>query len=436
MSTVATVPSGSPPAQADTTRVEERLRKAPTWKTPVVMGVLGLVALVVFGLRAAKGADSTFGISTGRQALQIAPLSLPTGPTALGLSVACLVLAVLAALAVRARRPVPLAVPIGFAALWLLAFLVWSMAGERVPLPGLLGGTLLLSVPLVFGALSGVLCERAGVINIAIEGQLLAGAFASAFVASVSNSLWLGLVSAPLAGLLVAVLLALFAIKYHVDQIIVGVVLNVLVLGLTGFLYGRLLVTNADTYNQPGTFGRIPIPGLVEIPVVGPALFDQTIIVYLMYVAVVAVQVALFRTRWGLRVRAVGEHPQAADTVGITVNRIRVQNVLYGGAMAGLGGAFFTLGSVGAFGREMTAGQGFIALAAMIFGRWSPVGALFAALLFGFANQLQGTLGALGSPIPSEFMLMAPYLVTIFAVAGLVGRVRAPAADGQPYTKG
>jgi simple sugar transport system permease protein len=330
---------------------------------------------------------------------------------------------------------VRLAVPIGFAALWLLAFLVWAMAGEQVPLPGLLGGTLLLSVPLVFGALSGVLCERSGVINIAIEGQLLAGAFASAVAASLTDSLRIGLVMAPIAGMLVATLLALFAIKYVVDQIIVGVVLNVLVIGLTGFFYGRVMVRNADVFNQPGTFSRIPIPGLIEIPVLGPALFNQTVIVYLMYVAVIVIQIALFRTRWGLRVRAVGEHPKAADTVGIKVNRIRVQNVRMGGAVAGLGGAFFTLGSVGAFGREMTAGQGFIALAAMIFGRWSPTGALFAALLFGFANQLQGTLGAIGSPIPSQFMLMAPYLATIFAVAGLVGRVRAPAADGQPYTK-
>jgi simple sugar transport system permease protein len=411
------------------------VRKPPTWKTPIIMGVLGVVALLVFGLGSKAGDKSTFGMSTGAQKLQIPALVLPTQATAIVLSVLCLALAAVAAVAVRAKRPVHLAVPIGFAALWMLAFLVWSMAGEQVPLPGLLGGTLLLSVPLVFGALSGVLCERSGVINIAIEGQLLAGAFASAVAASLTDSLWIGLVMAPVAGLLVAVLLALFTIKYVVDQIIVGVVLNVLVIGLTGFLYGRLLVTNADVYNQPGTFSRIPIPGLIEIPVIGPALFNQTIIVYLMYVAVIVIQIALFRTKWGLRVRAVGEHPKAADTVGIKVNRIRMQNVLMGGAVAGLGGAFFTLGSVGAFGREMTAGQGFIALAAMIFGRWSPLGALGAALLFGFADNLQSILGIIGTPIPSEFMLMAPYLATIFAVAGVVGRVRAPAADGQPYTK-
>ncbi len=426
--TTPSVPSAAPEPPAVTER-------PPSWRVPITLAVFGAFALVVFGLGADSGQTSTFGITLGSEAFEIAPVELPTRATAIVLSVACLALAGFAALRVNRRQRIPLWVTIGFAALWMLAFLVWAIVGNTVSLTGLLRGTVLLAVPLVFGALSGVLCERAGVINIAIEGQLLAGAFLSAVVASLTDSLWVGLVAAPLAGLLVGMLLALFAIRYVVDQIIVGVVLNVLVIGLTGFLYGRLLAPDQDVWNQPGRFDRIKIPVLGDIPVLGPVLFDQSIIVYLMYAAVVVVQVALFRTRWGLRVRAVGEHPTAADTVGIRVNRTRVKNVLMGGAMAGVGGAFFTLGSVGAFGREMTAGQGFIALAAMIFGRWSPVGALFAALLFGFANNLQGVLGVIGTPIPSEFMLMAPYLATIFAVAGLVGRVRAPAADGQPYVK-
>ena len=431
----ATSTSATPPPAADLDRRDEEGTGRRSWNVPVTLGVLGLLALVVFGLGADAGTTSTFGITTRGELVQLPPVALPTQLTALVLSLACLALAGVAAAAVaRWRRP-PLAVPMGFAALWLLAFLVWAVEGKQISFTGLLAGTLLLSVPLVFGALSGVLCERAGVINIAIEGQLLAGAFLSAVVASVTDSLYLGLLLAPVAGLLVGAMLALFAIRYVVDQIIVGVVLNVLVIGLTGFFYSRLLATRADVFNQPGRFDAIPIPGLSRIPVIGPVLFNQSIIVYLMYVAVVVVHIALFRTRWGLRVRAVGEHPTAADTVGIRVNRVRWQNVLLGGAVAGLGGAFFTLGSVGAFGREMTAGQGFIALAAMIFGRWTPIGALLAALLFGFANNLQGVLGVIGTPIPSEFMLMAPYLATLFAVAGLVGRVRAPAADGQPYVK-
>ncbi|MGH8822923.1 MAG: ABC transporter permease [Jiangellaceae bacterium] len=422
-------PSAAPEARV----VAER---PPSWRVPITLAVFGVVALVAFGFGSDTGQTTTFGITLGSEAFEIAPLELPTRASAIVLSAACLALAGFAAVRVARQQRIPLWVTIGFAALWLLAFMVWAIAGNTVSLTGLLRGTVLLAVPLVFGALSGVLCERAGVINIAIEGQLLAGAFLSAVVASLTDSLWVGLVAAPVAGLLVGLMLALFAIRYVVDQIIVGVVLNVLVIGLTGFLYSRVLAAEQDVWNQPGTFSRIKIPILGDIPVLGPVLFDQSIIVYLMYVAVVVVQVALFRTRWGLRVRAVGEHPTAADTVGIQVNRTRVKNVLMGGAMAGLGGAFFTLGSVGAFGREMTAGQGFIALAAMIFGRWSPIGALFAALLFGFANNLQSVLGIIGTPIPSQFMLMAPYLATIFAVAGLVGRVRAPAADGQPYIKG
>jgi simple sugar transport system permease protein len=272
-------------------------------------------------------------------------------------------------------------------------------------------------------------------VNIAIEGQLLAGAFMAAVVGSLTDSLVAGLIAAVVAGLLVSFILATFAVTYFVDQVIVGVVINTLVLGLTSFFYTAVLSKDVETYNSPPVMKPIAIPGLSEIPVIGPVLFNQTIIVYLMYIVVALVHVGLFKTRWGLRVRAVGEHPKAADTVGINVNKIRYRNVLIGGMVAGLGGAFFTLGSVGAFGKNMTAGKGFIALAAMIFGRWSPLGAVGAALLFGFADQLQQVLSIIGTPIPSQFMLMAPYLITLFAVAGLVGKSRAPAADGVPYKK-
>jgi ABC-type uncharacterized transport system permease subunit len=430
---VTTTPSTAPVAPPDREAALEV--RPPSWRTPVVLAALAVLALVAFGLGADGGATSTFGLSRESESVRLDPVALPARATALVLSVLVLALAGLAAWHVARRRPVPGWLVAGFAVLWLLGFLVWAIQGKSISFVGLLAGSLALAVPLIFGSLSGVLCERAGVINIAIEGELLAGAFLAAVVASLSGSLWLGLLAAPLAGLLVSVLLAIFALRYVVDQIIVGVVLNVLVIGLTGFLYGRILVPEQDTWNSPDTFQPIKIPVLGDIPILGPVLFDQTVIVYLMYVVVAAVQVALFRTRWGLRVRAVGEHPAAADTVGIKVHRIRYQNVMLGGAVAGLGGAFFTIGNVGAFAREMTAGQGFIALAAMIFGRWSPLGALFAALLFGFANNLQSILGIIGTPIPSDLMLMAPYLATILAVAGLVGRVRAPAADGQPYVK-
>ncbi|KGM13354.1 ABC transporter permease [Cellulomonas bogoriensis] len=417
---------GASPAASD---------RAPTsWKGPLTYGLLGTLALVVFAVLGRPG-TSTFSVATPGDLFHISPVGVPSRLTALVLSLLCLGLAALAAVRTRQGRPTPGWVPGTFAAAFVLAFLSWAVAGESIPFTGLLQGTLFLAVPLVFGAISGLMCERTGVINIAIEGQLLAGAFLAAVAATLSGNVYVGLVAAPVAGLAVGLLLAIFTITYGVNQIIVGVVLNVLVIGLTGFLYSTVLATDAANWNQPPGLRRIAIPLLSDIPVIGPVVFNQNLIVYLMYATVVAANVALFRSRWGLRVRAVGEHPRAADTVGIKVNLTRYKNVLLGGAIAGLGGAFFTIGAGLAFGREMTAGKGYIALAAMIFGRWSPKGALAAALLFGFAEQLRISLGIVGTGIPSQFMLMTPYLVTIFAVAGLVGRVRPPAANGTHYSK-
>jgi simple sugar transport system permease protein len=232
------------------------------------------------------------------------------------------------------------------------------------------------------------------------------------------------------------VVLAIFSIKYVVNQIIVGVVLNVLVSGITGFLFTTVMQTDPELYNSPGRLTVIEIPVLSAIPIIGPILFRQSIVGYLMYIAVAAVWIGLFKTRWGLRVRAVGEHPKAADTLGIKVNATRFVNVIMGGAIAGIGGSFFTLVAIDSFTKEISGGRGFIALAAVIFGRWNPIGAFFAALLFGFADNLQSILTIIGTPVPSQFMAMLPYVVTVFAVAGLVGKSRAPAATGQPYVKG
>jgi ABC-type uncharacterized transport system permease subunit len=212
-------------------------------------------------------------------------------------------------------------------------------------------------------------------------------------------------------------------------------VLNLLISGVTGYMYDRLLAVNANTYNSAGTFGPVKIPLLGDIPVIGPIFFDSTIFLYLTYAAIIAVQVGLFSTRWGLRVRAVGEHPTAADTVGIKVRGLRYGNLIMGGMLAGIGGAYLTIGSVGTFDKDMSSGLGYIALAAMIFGRWTPLGSTLAALLFGFTLALQTFLGSITVPISPYFLGMAPYVATIIAVAGLVGRVRAPAADGKPYVR-
>jgi general nucleoside transport system permease protein len=407
-----------------------------SWKTPIAFAVLTLIALVLFVVLRRDTDTTTFRLATSTDFIALPDLVMPTFATTL-VAVALLAIgtAYSAWLVRRSQRP-PLWLTIAFALVFVFAFLTWASAGPTgLPIPGLLIGTITVSVPLVFGAMSGVISERVGVVNIAIEGQLLAGAFSSAVIASATGSAFLGLLGAAVAGVLVSVVLAAFAIKYLVDQVIVGVVLNVLVVGLTSFFFTQVLSPNADTLNSPERLPLLPIPVLSQIPLIGPTLFNQRIVVYVMYVVVAVVYFALFHTRWGLRVRAVGEHPVAADTVGIKVNMTRFINVSVAGAIAGFGGAFFTLGLNGAFSKEMTAGAGYIALAAVIFGRWDPIRATLAALLFGFALNLQNQLGVIGSPVPSEFMLMLPYLVTIVAVAGLVGTVRGPAAAGKPYIK-
>ncbi len=428
MSETMTAPAAAAPAAA---RSAVALRRS--WSAPVALGVLSLVGLLVLGLPLAGDLTSGFPLSEPNDPIQLAVLSLPSRDVVIGLSSVVLATAGYLAWATATRRPAHPVIGGVAGALLVFAFLVWAVAGASLPLVNLLSGSLALAVPLVFGAMSGVLCERAGVINIAIEGQLLAGAFAAAVIASLTGNLYVGLLGAMAAGLLVSWLLAVFAIRFVVDQIVLGVVLNVLVIGVTNFLYGQVLARNADTWNSAGRLQDVRIPLLADVPILGPVLFEQTIVVYCMYVVVAGLSFALFRTRWGLRVRAVGEHPKAADTAGINVNRIRFRNVLMAGVVAGFGGAFFSLVLVGSFTEEMSAGQGFIALAALIFGRWSPLGALAAALLFGFASNLQNNLSIINTPIPGEFLLMAPYVVTIFAVAGLVGKVRAPAADGVAY---
>ncbi|OZF32770.1 ABC transporter permease [Rhodococcus sp. 14-2483-1-2] len=403
-----------------------------SWKVPSILGVVTLLALVLFVVQRGSG-TSTFALASEDDFFALPAVGVPSFGTGLVVVVLLAVITAYASLLASQYRSTPLWLLAVFAVLFVFGFLAWAADGETIPVPGLLIGAVALSTPLIFGAMGGVISERVGVINIAIEGQLLAGAFVSAVVASITGSTYVALLAALIAGALTASLLAVFSIRYFVNQVIVGVVLNVLVVGLTSFLYSVVLTKNAETLNSPPRFARIDIPVLSQIPILGPVLFRQTLIVYLMYIAVALVFFGLFHTKWGLRLRAVGEHPQAADTVGINVARTRFWNVCLAGAIAGLGGAYFTLGSVGAFGKEMTAGAGYIALAAVIFGRWDPVRATLAALLFGFASNLQNVLGIIGSPVPSEFMLMLPYLVTIFAVAGLVGHVRGPAAAGKPY---
>jgi simple sugar transport system permease protein len=427
--------STTAPVVPDSSPIVLEKAEIRSWKAPIALGVFVVISLVLF-FGFGRHGQSTFRFSESEDALKLPNLTVDTFVTTVVVTILLVALTVFSASCSYRARKTPLWAVIVFALLFMFGFLAWAGSGELpVPVTGLLLGTISLSVPLVFGALGGVISERGGVVNVAIEGQLLAGAFVSAMTATLTGSWVVGLLAALVAGVLVSFVLAAFSITYLVDQVIVGVVLNVLVTGLTSFLYSKVLAGDPQLLNHPPRLPEWPIPLLSDIPIIGPVLFRQTIIEYLMYIAIFAVWFGLFKTRWGLRLRSVGEHPEAADTVGINVNSTRFWNVSLAGAVAGLGGAYFTLAAVPAFSRDVTSGAGFIALAAVIFGQWNPVRATLAALLFGFASNLQNVLGIIGSPVPSEFMLMLPYVVTIFAVAGLVGLSRAPAADGKPYIK-
>jgi general nucleoside transport system permease protein len=405
------------------------------WLAPATFAAFGLINIFVLGGYSHKG-DATFAFSQPFAKVTVPNLTLPAAATCYvcgGISIALALVRAFVPLSKLMRR-----VAIGLVLfLFVLALLCWADAGQTTSfnIVNLLQGTLGQSIPIMLGALTGVICSRSGVINVGIEGQLLLGAFTAAIVATVTGSLWLGLICGALAGSLVGVLLAVFAIGYRVDQVVLGVVLNTLVLGLTGYLFDGLMVPYQNTLNSPATFAAIKIPLLGDIPIIGPIFFDATIFLYLTYIALAGVQVGLFSTRWGLRTRAIGEHPIAADTVGINVIAMRYRNVIAAGLIAGVGGAYFTIGSVGAFGADMTSGEGYIALAAMIFGRYTPIGAISAALLFGFTTQLQSIMSTLNTPIQSNLLLATPYVITIIVLAGLVGKVRGPRAEGIPYIK-
>jgi ABC-type uncharacterized transport system permease subunit len=403
------------------------------WDRPRRLGagvtLVGVLAIVLFG-SLAKSETAKFTLSQDASGAAI-KINGQLGAYVFG--VLALAAGVLMLTGVAKRWQTTL-LGIGIVA-FVLSFLCWQVAGKFLPLVDTASGTLQLAMPLILGALAGVLGERSGVVNVAIEGQFLMGAFGAALVGTMATSVWAGLFSAAIGGAIIAGMLAVLAIRFLVDQVVVGIVLNLFALGITGFLYERLMQPDAQKYNQPPALPTWSVPGLSKIPVIGPVLFESNLLVWLALILVFVIHFGLSRTRWGLRTRAVGEHPTAADTVGIRVRGLRYLNVLLGGLIAGAGGAYFTLVATGSFNKNMTSGAGFIALAALIFGRWTPFGALGAALFFGFAQKLATYLSAVGSPVPSQFLNMLPYIATIIAVAGLVGRVRAPAADGIPYVK-
>ncbi|HRJ75649.1 MAG TPA: ABC transporter permease, partial [Anaerolineales bacterium] len=387
--------------QTNTTALEQRKRIS----YGMTLLVVGILIYLFFGINAIPGAQTTFGLNLlGSQAIQVSDLVVPAQGT-IYLMVGIVIFAGAYQLA-RGVKSTGLLIGI-IAFTFVTAFLTWAAQDKSFNLTGMLSSSLVRATPIALAALCGVISERAAVINIGIEGIMLMTAQIAVVTATMFQNLYVGLIAAILLGGLVAAFHAFLVIRYKVDQTVSGVAINIIGAGFTSFFSSKYLQGATDTLNNSGTFPIISIPYLSKIPVLGPTLFENNIIVYLMLILVVLMHILLFYTPWGLRTRAVGEHPKAADTLGINVYLTRYVNVILGGMVAGLGGAYFTIGSVGRFDELMTAGKGFIGLAATIFGKWSPIGAFASSLIFGFADSLQVKLQILRVPIPSEFLLMA-----------------------------
>jgi simple sugar transport system permease protein len=415
------------------TETKKEVRES--WKTPTVMGSIAAVILIFFGILG-KPEIVSFELTGVREVIQLPYLDIPS--SLLGTVAGIILLAITGYVAWQVSRNIRASIwfSLLFGAIALVALLGWLAAGSVVPVAFILGSALVLAVPIILGAMAGVMSERVGVVNIAIEGQLLTGAFVASVVGTLTENQIVGIIAAMFTAALFSAVLAVFAVRFLAQQIIVGVVLNVLAIGITNFLYQQWVTEDESATNSPGTLPIIHIPFLGDIPVIGPVLFQNRITVFLAIGIVIVLWFVLFKTKLGLRARAVGENPLAADTVGINVSRTRFWWVTLGGLLAGLGGAALTVGSSGSFGREMSGGLGFIALAVVILGRWHPGYATAAALLFGFSIILRIWANQVSPGIPTNFITMVPYLVTLIAVVGFVGRSRPPAADGIPYVKG
>ena len=415
------------------TETKKEVRES--WKTPSVMGSIAAVILIFFGILG-KSEIVSFELTGVREAVQLPYLDIPS--SLLGTVAGIILLAITGYVAWQVSRNIRASIWFSmlYGAIALVALLGWLAAGSVVPVAFILGSALVLAVPIILGAMAGVMSERVGVVNIAIEGQLLTGAFVASVVGTLTENQIVGIIAAMVTAALFSAVLAVFAVRFLAQQIIVGVVLNVLAIGITNFLYQQWVTEDESATNSPGTLPIIHIPLLGDIPIIGPVLFQNRITVFLAIGIVIVLWFVLFKTKLGLRARAVGENPLAADTVGINVSRTRFWWVTLGGLLAGLGGAALTVGSSGSFGREMSGGLGFIALAVVILGRWHPGYATAAALLFGFSIILRIWANQVSPGIPTNFITMVPYLVTLIAVVGFVGRSRPPAADGIPYVKG
>ncbi|MTD13217.1 ABC transporter permease [Nakamurella sp. YIM 132087] len=413
-------------ARSLTARLDRQSRRKTAW----FCAVLG-IGVLVLGFTA--GGLST-RLAVGNGSVNSLPIGAPVWVFGVVAGLVCLVSAVVVFRqdGTGGRRAGRLRG--GLLALSVFAAIVgvvaWAARGEQASLSGILALSVTASIPIILGSTSGVLAERAGTFNIAIEGQMLIGAFLSALVSSITGSAWIGVATAILGGLAWGCLLGVLTIRYAVSQVVAGFVLVGLAAGLTAFLTEQVMVPDLATFNSPETLGTLTIPLLSDIPVIGPALFRQSPLFYVAVLIAVVTQIVLYRTRTGLRIRAVGENPAAVESSGVQPRRIRFWATAASGAIGGVGGAAFTVGSAGQFVAGMSSGLGFVALAAVILGSWRVPQAAASALLFGFATSISGVFGLLKVDIPPALMLTAPYVITILVVSGVVAKGKGPAAAG------
>lgn len=403
-----------------------------------IIGLIGMLTAVGLYLLVQNmvpaGAISTLRIPYAKGGPQDAPLldiPLPTAGSILVLAAALIVVAIIMIWQKRSSMaPAYMAGVIGVA---ILSILLIAIANNRTDIVDMLGRMVRLATPIALGALAGILCERSGVINIAIEGIMLFSACIGFIAALMLGNSWFGVVVAMLAGSAIVMVHAALSLHYKTDQIISGTVINILAVGVTGYLRTSVILPLQSSGSGGASLPQLPIPLLSDIPVLGPMFFQHRPITYMMLILVPLVSILIFRTPWGLRTRAIGEHPRAADTMGINVNRLRYFNVWVSGLLAGLAGAWFSLEASYNFDDVMTNGRGFISLAAMIFGNWTPLGALGGAMLFSAADALQIKIQGFDFALPSQFVQMLPYVITVVVLAGVIGRARPPAAVGKVY---
>lgn len=415
-----------------TQAAKTRIRSKRDAATSVILLLEAVFILLL--TRDSGGLISTFDLTSKRAGVTIAApdLILPTFATLVVLGIIVGMVGIWQSIRGFKNTNLVLTSMIGIG---IFAFLIWATRDKTLNLTGMLVSSVVRATPIGLAALSGIYAERSGVVNIGIEGMMLVGSFTSVIFASISDSMMIGIGAGMLFAMLFALLHAVLSIKYRVNQIVSGTGIIILALGITSFLH-RAFIEKIPDLNSPGpAIPAFQIPILWKIPVAGPILFNQSPIVYTLFILLIVTHVMLYKTKWGLRMRAVGEHPKAADTLGINVYRIRYFSVALSGAMAGLAGAYMSIGAAGRFNEGMSAGKGFLGLAAMIFGNWNPFGAYLGALIFGFFDSWQEKLSILQVGIPVELLGMIPYIATMIVLAGFIGRSHMPAADGQPYEK-